>query len=73
MILIQASWVCECDGGLVARLEADFKTTLQTQNSLEEWASWLKAVVNSVLKPYRGRRGFSAAARQLLLKWSFYR
>ncbi|XP_014281285.1 DNA-binding protein RFX2 isoform X3 [Halyomorpha halys] len=68
----QASWVCECDGGLVARLEADFKTTLQTQNSLEEWASWLKAVVNSVLKPYRGRRGFSAAARQLLLKWSFY-
>jgi len=68
----QASWVCQCDGALVARLEADFKSTLQQQNSLEQWAAWLKAVVNTVLKPYQGRPNFTTAARQLLLKWSFY-
>lgn len=27
----QASWVCQCDESLVARLEQDFKTTLQQQ------------------------------------------
>jgi regulatory factor X 1/2/3 len=69
----QASWVCGCDVTLVARLEADFKSTLQQHNSLEQWASWLKAVVNTVLKPYQGRPNFTTAARQLLLKWSFYR
>ncbi|KAF6198175.1 hypothetical protein GE061_007922, partial [Apolygus lucorum] len=68
----QASWVCQCDGSLVARLEADFKATLQQQNSLEQWAAWLKAVVATVLKPYQGRPNFTTAARQLLLKWSFY-
>ncbi|XP_014261272.1 DNA-binding protein RFX2 isoform X3 [Cimex lectularius] len=68
----QASWVCQCDASLVARLEADFKATLQQQNSLEQWAAWLKAVVATVLKPYQGRPNFTTAARQLLLKWSFY-
>ncbi|XP_073976592.1 regulatory transcription factor Rfx isoform X3 [Rhodnius prolixus] len=68
----QASWVCQCDGNLVARLEADFKATLQQQNSLEQWAAWLKAVVATVLKPYQGSPNFTTAARQLLLKWSFY-
>jgi len=68
----QASWVCQCDGLLVQRLEADFKVTLQQQNSLEEWASWLKNVVTTVLKPYQGKANFTKAARQFLLKWSFY-
>lgn len=69
----QASWVCQCDHDIVARFEQDFKLTLQQQNSLEQWASWLKNVVKSALKPYEGKPNFSKAARQFLLKWSFYR
>ncbi|KRT83867.1 hypothetical protein AMK59_4890, partial [Oryctes borbonicus] len=68
----QASWVCQCDHEIVARFEADFKLTLQQQNSLEQWASWLKNVVKCALKPYEGKSTFSKAARQFLLKWSFY-
>ncbi|XP_049823051.1 DNA-binding protein RFX2 isoform X2 [Aethina tumida] len=68
----QASWVCQCDNEIVARFENDFKLTLQQQNSLEQWASWLKNVVQSALKPYEGKASFSKAARQFLLKWSFY-
>ncbi|XP_030767299.1 DNA-binding protein RFX2-like [Sitophilus oryzae] len=68
----QASWVCQCDNEIVSRFENDFKLTLQQQNSLEQWASWLKNVVKSALKPYEGRPSFSKAARQFLLKWSFY-
>uniref|UniRef100_A0A8D8X1B8 DNA-binding protein RFX2 n=2 Tax=Cacopsylla melanoneura TaxID=428564 RepID=A0A8D8X1B8_9HEMI len=68
----QASWVCQCDASLVQQLESDFKLTLQQQNSLEEWASWLKNVVNAVLKPFEGKPNFTKAARQFLLKWSFY-
>ncbi|XP_043289835.1 DNA-binding protein RFX2 isoform X2 [Venturia canescens] len=68
----QASWVCQCDYAMVQRLEADFKLTLQQQNSLEQWAVWLKGVVTQVLKPYEGKPTFVKAARQFLLKWSFY-
>ncbi|CAH1122629.1 unnamed protein product [Ceutorhynchus assimilis] len=68
----QASWVCQCDNEIVSRFENDFKLTLQQQNSLEQWASWLKNVVKSALKPYEGLPSFSKAARQFLLKWSFY-
>ncbi|XP_019763070.2 DNA-binding protein RFX2 isoform X1 [Dendroctonus ponderosae] len=68
----QASWVCQCDNEIVSRFENDFKLTLQQQNSLEQWASWLKNVVKSALKPYEGTPTFSKAARQFLLKWSFY-
>lgn len=73
LMSVQASWVCQCDGMLVQRLEADFKVTLQQQNSLEDWATWLKNVVSVVLKPYQGKPNFTKAARQFLLKWSFYR
>ena len=69
----QASWVCECEDSVVQRLEADFKSTLQQQNSLESWALWLKNVVAQVLKPFEGKPNFAKAARQFLLKWSFYR
>ncbi|XP_011495622.1 PREDICTED: DNA-binding protein RFX2 [Ceratosolen solmsi marchali] len=68
----QASWVCQCDYAVVQRLEADFKVTLQQQNSLEQWAVWLKGVVTQVLQPYEGKPTFAKAARQFLLKWSFY-
>ncbi|CAH3144394.1 unnamed protein product [Porites lobata] len=68
----QASWVCQCDDSMVYRLEQDFKLTLQQQNSLEQWASWLESVVDQVLKQHEGTNEFPKAARQFLLKWSFY-
>lgn len=68
----QASWVCQCDDSMVYRLEQDFKLTLQQQNSLEQWASWLEGVVDQVLKQHEGTNEFPKAARQFLLKWSFY-
>uniref|UniRef100_A0AAY4BL89 Transcription factor RFX3 n=1 Tax=Denticeps clupeoides TaxID=299321 RepID=A0AAY4BL89_9TELE len=68
----QASWVCQCDEGVVQRLEQDFKSTLQQQSSLEQWAAWLDNVVSQMLKPYENKSSFPKAARQFLLKWSFY-
>uniref|UniRef100_A0A8C6VAL4 DNA-binding protein RFX2 n=1 Tax=Naja naja TaxID=35670 RepID=A0A8C6VAL4_NAJNA len=69
----QASWVCQCEEGLVQKLEHDFKVTLQHQSSLDQWARWLGEVVSQVLKPHEGAASFPRAARQFLLKWSFYR
>ncbi|XP_057177381.1 transcription factor RFX3 isoform X2 [Triplophysa rosa] len=68
----QASWVCQCEEGVVQRLELDFKATLQQQSSLEQWAAWLDNVVTQVLKPYEDQPSLPKAARQFLLKWSFY-
>ncbi|XP_072372996.1 transcription factor RFX3 isoform X3 [Scyliorhinus torazame] len=68
----QASWVCQCDDSTVQRLEHDFKMTLQQQSTLEQWAVWLDNVVTQVLKPYEGSPSFPKAAREFLLKWSFY-
>ncbi|XP_038075077.1 transcription factor RFX3-like isoform X2 [Patiria miniata] len=68
----QASWVCQCDDQMVQRLEQDFKSTLQDQNSLEQWAAWLEGVVTEVLEPHENSPNFAKAARQFLLKWSFY-
>lgn len=68
----QASWVCQCEEGVVQHLEQDFKATLQQQSSLEQWAAWLENVVTQVLKPYEHQPSFPRAARQFLLKWSFY-
>lgn len=64
--------MCECDASTVQRLENEFKAALQQQNSLEQWASWLRLVVDSALEEYEGRPTFPKAARQFLLKWSFY-
>lgn len=69
----QASWVCQCEDSLVTQLEKDFKRFLQDQHSLEEWSTWLQSVVDEVLKPYQQTENFTKAARQFLLKWSFYR
>ncbi|XP_031558345.1 DNA-binding protein RFX2-like isoform X2 [Actinia tenebrosa] len=68
----QAAWVCQCDDHLVYRIEQDFKLTLQQQNSLEQWATWLEGVVDQFLKPQEGSDGYPKAAKQFLLKWSFY-
>ena len=70
----QASWVCRCEENLVQRLELDFKTTLQQQSSLEQWAAWLDSVVTQVLKPYdHSPAALPKAAKFFLLNWSFYR
>ncbi|XP_011194978.2 DNA-binding protein RFX2 [Zeugodacus cucurbitae] len=68
----QAAWVCQCEPAVVQRLENDFKSALQQQSSLEQWASWLQLVVDSALQEYRGKPSYAKAARQFLLKWSFY-
>lgn len=65
--------MCECDESIVLQLEQDFKTTLQQQQSLEQWAVWLKGVVNKILKQYEDGEKFAKVAREFLLKWSFYR
>ncbi|XP_046805548.1 DNA-binding protein RFX2 [Lucilia cuprina] len=68
----QAAWVCQCEPAIVQRLENDFKSALQQQSSLEQWAAWLQVVVESALQDYCGKPGYAKAARQFLLKWSFY-
>ncbi|XP_045846145.1 DNA-binding protein RFX2 isoform X2 [Meles meles] len=68
----QASWVCQCEESVVQRLQQDFKLTLQQRSSLDQWATWLDSVVTQVLKEHAGSPSFPKAARQFLLKWSFY-
>ncbi|XP_032394027.1 MHC class II regulatory factor RFX1 isoform X1 [Etheostoma spectabile] len=69
----QASWVCQCEDRVVQRLEQDFKMTLQQQNSLEQWATWLEGVVSEALKPYEHNPiVLPKAAKVFLLNWSFY-
>lgn len=65
--------MCQCEEGMVQKLEQDFKLTLQQQSSLDQWANWLDNVVTQVLKHHEGSPSFPKAARQFLLKWSFYR
>ncbi len=70
----QASWVCQCEDRVVQQLEQDFKMTLQQQNSLEQWATWLDGVVSQALKPYEHNPvALPKAAKVFLLNWSFYR
>lgn len=64
--------MCQCDTATVQRLENDFKAALQQQNTLEQWASWLRLVVDTALEAYEGKPTYAKAARQFLLKWSFY-
>lgn len=66
--------MCQCEDRVVQRLEQDFKSTLQQQNSLEQWASWLDGVVSQALKPYENNpTALPKAAKAFLLNWSFYR
>lgn len=70
----QAAWVCQCDTAAVQQMEQEFKAALQHANSLEQWAAWLQQVVERTLRTLRnkGESQFAHAARQFLLKWSFY-
>lgn len=66
--------MCQCEDRVVQQLEQDFKTTLQQQNSLEQWATWLDGVVSEALKPYEhNSAALPKAAKVFLLNWSFYR
>lgn len=64
--------MCQCDPVNVQKLEAEFKTALQLQNTLEQWATWLRQVVDNALVAYRGKPEYERAARKFLLNWSFY-
>lgn len=64
--------MCQCDPANVQKLEAEFKSALQLQNTLEQWAVWLRQVVDNALVAYCGKPEFESAARQFLLNWSFY-
>lgn len=64
--------MCQCGTATVQKLENDFKAALLQQNSLEEWAQWLRMVVDSALEEYKETSSYITAARQFLLKWSFY-
>jgi regulatory factor X 1/2/3 len=67
----RVSWACQSEDS-VLQLEADFKKMLHNQNSLEQWAAWLKGVITEVLKPHEGTPNFAKAAKEFLLNWSFY-
>lgn len=64
--------VCQCDDNMVQRLETDFKMTLQQQSTLEQWAAWLDNVMMQAQRALWRKTQFPKAARQFLLKWSFY-
>jgi len=65
--------VCGCDEVLILQLEEDFKLTLQNKSSLEDWAQWLRQLVDKLLQEHVEKPNFASHARQFLLKWSFYR
>ncbi|KFM61144.1 Transcription factor RFX3, partial [Stegodyphus mimosarum] len=68
----QASWVCQCEDDAIRQLLVEFRQTLQHHLWLEEWATWLEKIVHKTLEPYEGKPAYPKAARQFLLKWSFY-
>nr|XP_042911465.1 transcription factor RFX3 isoform X1 [Parasteatoda tepidariorum] len=68
----QASWVCQCEDEVVKQILFEFRETLQHNMWLEEWATWLENIVHRTLEPYEGKPSYPKAARQFLLKWSFY-
>ncbi|GFX69747.1 transcription factor RFX3 [Trichonephila clavipes] len=68
----QASWVCQCDDSTIRRILTEFRQTLQHNLWLEEWASWLENIVNKILEPHEGKPSYPKAAREFLLKWSFF-
>jgi regulatory factor X 1/2/3 len=68
----QAAWVCECEDTVVHQLQLEVKRIFQLHYNLEQWASWLDEVTTHVLQDFIGTPEFSRAARQFILKWSFY-
>lgn len=68
----QASWVCECDNVVVHQVEMEVKKIFQHHYGLEQWAGWLDEVTTHLLQEHIGSPDFARAARQLILKWTFY-
>ena len=64
--------MCGCDLATVTRVEESFKATLQQGVGLEGWAAWLEGVVDSLLDASLAKDSYIGAARQFLLRWSFY-
>ena len=56
----------------MTRVEESFKATLQQGVGLEGWAAWLEGVVDSLLDTNLPKDAYIGAARQFLLRWSFY-
>ena len=69
----QASWVCECDDVVVHQVETEVKRIFQQHYGLEQWAGWLDEITTHLLQEHIGRPEFAQVARQLILKWTFYR
>lgn len=68
----QASWVCQCDDRLIFQLETELKRTLGQRFGLEQWTRWLDSITYHILQEHIRTPDFARAARQFLLKWSFY-
>jgi len=69
----QASWVCECDDVIVHQVEMEVKKVFQHHYGLEQWAGWLDDLTTHLLQEHIGNPDFARTARQLILKWTFYR
>ena len=65
--------MCECDDVIVHQVEMEVKKTFQHHYGLEQWASWLDEITTHLLQEHIGSPDFARAARQLILKWTFYR
>jgi len=65
--------VCECDDMVVHQVELEVKKIFQHHYGLEQWAGWLDEVTTHLLQEHIGSPDFARVARQLILKWTFYR
>ena len=65
--------MCECDDVIVHQVETEVKRVFQHHYGLEQWAGWLDDITTHLLQEHIGSPDFSHAARQLILKWTFYR
>ena len=65
--------MCECDNVVVHQVEMEVKKIFQHHYGLEQWAGWLDEVTTHLLQEHIGSPDFARAARQLILKWTFYR
>lgn len=66
------NWVCCCSDTVIQEIEMSVKKNLSEQISLEQWAEWLEDVISKFLRPCEGLPDFADAARNFLLKWSYY-
>ncbi len=66
------SWVFDCDDYLLNQFVHEFKQFLIQIHTVDEWAKWLESVVITCLKPYESTDKYTKAAKQFLLKWSFF-